>query len=147
MSEDPSNRALFPSLTFSLPSFSERPEHWSVISPSSVGKTTFLEVLRGHNICIPPTARSYPYLATEEVAAKDPHLRVPGRALQYVGFNGKSAALAGSGTREAYLSARYESRRESTDFSVLENFNCMEGRTGHDRFFGAPPAAHHAEIQ
>jgi len=118
--EDASSRALFSNLTFSLPSFPKRAQFWSIISPSSTGKTNFLEVLRGQHVCIPPTARSYPYLGTEEVAAKDPHLRIPGRALHYVGFNGKSAAPGGSGFRGAYLSARYESRRESTDFSLLD---------------------------
>ena len=118
--EDSSNRALFHNLTFSLPSFSETAQYWSIISPSSTGKTTFLEILRGQHICIPPTARTYPYLVTEDITAKDPHLRVPGRALQYVGFNAKSAAPGGSGIRGAYLSARYESRRESTDFSLLD---------------------------
>jgi len=126
VSEDASNHALFPNLSFSLPSFSEPTEYWSVISPSSIGKTSFLEVLRGQHVCIPPTARSYPYLATDQVAAKDPHLRGPGRALQYVGFNSKNIALGGSGTRGAYLSARYESRRESVDFSLLDY---LKGKT------------------
>ena len=120
VAEDASNRPLFLNLTFSLPSFSKTAQYWSVISPSSTGKTSFLEVLRGQHVCIPPTARSYPYLASEVVAVKDPHLRIPGRALQYVGFNSKSATAGGSGIRGAYLSARYESRRESTDFSLVD---------------------------
>jgi ATPase subunit of ABC transporter with duplicated ATPase domains len=120
VSEDASNHALFSNLNFTLPSFPKTAQYWAVVSPSSIGKTTFLEVLRGQHVCIPPTARSYPYLATEEVAAKDPRLRVPGRALQYVGFNSTSVALGGSGTRGAYLSARYESQRESVDFSLLD---------------------------
>ncbi|MCJ1250611.1 hypothetical protein MMC30_007839 [Trapelia coarctata] len=124
--EDASKQALFPNLTFSLPSFSEPFQYWSVISPYSTGKTNFLEVLCGQHACFPPTARSYPYLASEDIATKDPHLRVPGRALQYVGFNGKSVAHGGSGTRGAYLSARYESRRESTNFSVLDY---LKGKT------------------
>ncbi|MCJ1436494.1 hypothetical protein MMC27_005873 [Xylographa pallens] len=119
-SASPSNPPLFSGLTFSLPSFTEHPQCWSVISPSSTGKTTFLEVLQGQHICIPPNGRSFPYLSTDDVAAKDPHLRVPTRAIRYVGFNGTSSTAGGSGTRGAYLSARYESRREDTDFSLLD---------------------------
>ncbi|MCJ1283278.1 hypothetical protein MMC26_002606 [Xylographa opegraphella] len=125
-SANASNPPLFSGLTFSLPSFPKRPERWSIISPSSTGKTTFLEVLQGQHICIPPNGRSFPYLSTDDVAAKDPHLRVPTRAIQYVGFNGTSSTAASTGTRGAYLSARYESRREETDFSLLEH---LKGKT------------------
>ena len=118
--DNTANPALFPNLTFSIPSFSSEPHHWAVIGPSSSGKTAFLEILRGQHICIPPTARSFPYLSSDEIAAKDHHLRVPGRAIQYVGFNGKGAGAGGSSTQGAYLSARYESRREGTDFSLLD---------------------------
>jgi ATPase subunit of ABC transporter with duplicated ATPase domains len=117
---DTSNPPWFPNLSFSLPSSSRNPPHWSIISPSSVGKTTFLEVLQGQHLCFPPKARLYPYLSTEEVVAKDPQLRLPARALKYVGFSDKNMALGGAGTTGAYLSARYESRRESTDFSLLD---------------------------
>ena len=37
-----------------------------------------------------------------------------------MGFSGEGGGFGGSGTRGAYLSARYESRREGTDFSVLD---------------------------
>ncbi|MCJ1378591.1 hypothetical protein MMC17_001690 [Xylographa soralifera] len=125
-SSNASNPALFSGLSFSLPSFSDKPQCWSIISPSSSGKTTFLEVLQGQHICIPPNGRSFPYLSTDDVAAKDPHLRVPTRAIRYVGFNGTSSTAGSSGTRGAYLSARYESRREDTDFSLLDY---LEGKT------------------
>ena len=115
-----SNPPFFSGLTFSLPSFPARPQFWSVISPSSTAKTTFLEVLQGQHICIPPNGRSFPYLSTDDIATKDLHLRVPARAIRYVGFNGSSSTAGGSGTRGAYLSARYESRREDTDFSLLD---------------------------
>lgn len=114
------NAPLFPGLTFSLPSFASEPQHWSILGASGAGKTTFLEVLRGQHICLPPDARSYPYLSSDEIAAKDHRLRFPGRALKYVGFGGERGGLGGSGTRGAYLSARYESRREETDFSLLD---------------------------
>ncbi|MCJ1391581.1 hypothetical protein MMC18_004445 [Xylographa bjoerkii] len=119
-SENASSPPLFSGLTFSLPSFPERRQCWSIISPSSTGKTTFLEILQGQHICVPPNARSFPYLSTDDVAAKDPHLRVPTRAIRYVGFNDTSSTAGKSGTRGAYLSARYESRREDTDFSLLD---------------------------
>lgn len=51
---------------------------------------------------------------------KDHRLRIPGRAFQYVGFDGERGGLGGPGTRGAYLSARYESRREETDFLLLD---------------------------
>ncbi|KAI9821897.1 MAG: hypothetical protein M1827_002479 [Pycnora praestabilis] len=114
------NPPLFPGLLFDLPSFSSEPQHWSVLGPSSSGKTTFLEILRGQHFCNPPNGRSFPYLSTAAIESKDPRLRNPGRAIQYVGFSGEGGGLGGSGTRGAYLSARYESRREDTDFSLLD---------------------------
>lgn len=114
---DPTNPPLFPNLTFSIPSRNVDSQFWAVVGPSNAGKTTFLEVLRGLHLCFPPTARTYPYLATDEVAEKDPRLRYPRHAIQYVGFNAKERGLSGMGT---YMSARYESRREATDFSLLD---------------------------
>ncbi|KAK6075071.1 ABC transporter ATP-binding protein [Seiridium cupressi] len=109
------NPALFSNLDFSLPSATDPPTHWSVIGPSLSGKTTFLQLLRGQHLCFPPTARSFPYLSTEAVPHK---LRVPNRAIQYVGFSNEGPS-SGS-TAAAYLSARYESKREITDFSVRD---------------------------
>lgn len=117
---DPSNPPLFPNLNFSLPSFSNQPQHWSIVGPSLSGKTTLLEILRGHHLCFPHDARSFPYLSSEEIERKDRRLRVPGHAIQYVGFGGGTAGLTGSNIKGAYLSARYESRREETDFSLLD---------------------------
>lgn len=117
----PSNPAIFPNLTFEVPSSSPNPQHWAVIGPSSTGKTTFFEILRGQHLCFPPTARSFPYLSTPAIERKDHRLRVPSYAIQYVGFSGKyGGGLRSGSTTGAYLSARYESRREDTDFSVLD---------------------------
>ncbi|KIY01237.1 uncharacterized protein Z520_02789 [Fonsecaea multimorphosa CBS 102226] len=124
-----SNPALFPHLTFELPatvygkghSGERKDEHWAVISASD--GATFLEILRGSHICLPPNARSYPYLASSYIDdRKDHRLRVPSRAIQYVGFNSTKGQPAGGsgGVRGAYLSARYESRREETDWTVLQ---------------------------
>ncbi|KAL8896341.1 MAG: hypothetical protein Q9207_007752 [Kuettlingeria erythrocarpa] len=116
-----SNSPLFPNLTIELPSSTAKAEHWAVIGPSSAGKTTFFEILRGQHLCFPPTARSYPYLSSVEIERKDHRLRAPSRAIQYVGFAGKrGGGLRGGDTAGAYLSARYESRKEDTDFSVLD---------------------------
>lgn len=121
------NPPLFRDLNFALPAKpllrnddkkNGRQQHWAVIGASGV--TTFLEILRGAHLCIPPTARSFPYLASEEIAAKDRRLRTPSRAIQYVGFNAGGGQGLGAGIRGAYLSARYESRREDTDWSVLQ---------------------------
>lgn len=114
-----SNPPLFPKLDFVLPSDTSgrKLEHWAFIG--APGRTQLLEILRGQYISIPPDARSYPYLLTDEIAAKDPKLRFPGHAIQYVGFSGEGSQATG-GTRGAYLSARYESRREETDWTVRQ---------------------------
>lgn len=121
--ESASNHAMFPGLTWSLPS---RPlkkvkqQHWAVIGPSNAGKTTFFDIIRGQHLCIPPAARSFPYLSTKEVELEDPRYRNVLHAIQHVGFDGERGGAGRSGTRGAYLSARYESRREATDFSVMD---------------------------
>jgi ABC-type molybdenum transport system ATPase subunit/photorepair protein PhrA len=114
------NPPLFPGLHFTIPSFSEPKQHWSILSKNSAVRTTFLQILRGQHICLPPTARSYPYLATDDIANKDPRLRSPFHAIQYVGFDAERGTAGGSGLRGAYMSARYESRKEETDFSLRD---------------------------
>ena len=115
------NPPLFSQLSFELASSSaSRPQHWCVVGPSLSGKTTFLQVLRGRLLSDPPTARSYPYLSEDEVP---PRLRSPQKAVRYVGFDAEQNAGGlggGSVTASAYLSARYESRREITDFSLRD---------------------------
>jgi ABC-type molybdenum transport system ATPase subunit/photorepair protein PhrA len=111
------NPPLFPNLTFELPA--KRPQqHWAILGTSGV--TTLLEVLQGKYICTPPTARTFPYLSSDEIEKKDHRLRTPSRAIQYVGFNGGNTQRQNNGIRGAYLSARYESHREETDWSVLQ---------------------------
>ncbi|KAK2590472.1 hypothetical protein QQS21_011845 [Conoideocrella luteorostrata] len=115
------NPPLFNDLTFDLPSSSLQPHNWCVVGPSLSGKTTFLQVLRGRLLCEPPTSRAYPYLSGHDVPAR---LRSPQKAIRYVGFDAEATGGGGLGsavTTSAYLSARYESRREITDFS-LRNF-------------------------
>ncbi|KAL8841403.1 MAG: hypothetical protein Q9176_003283 [Flavoplaca citrina] len=117
----PTDPAIFPTLTFDLSSSSSKKQHWCVIGSSSAGKTTFFEILRGQHLCFPPTARSYPYLSSPEIDRKDHRLRSPFRAIQHVGFGGKhGGGLRAGNTTGAYMSARYESRREATDFTVLD---------------------------
>lgn len=107
------NPPFFSDLTFELASSATTPQNWCIVGPSLSGKTTFLQVLRGQHICLPPTARSFPFLAGDEV----PHrLRSPLRAIRYVGFDTEGASPGP--TTSAYLSARYESLRETTDFSL-----------------------------
>jgi ABC-type molybdenum transport system ATPase subunit/photorepair protein PhrA len=109
------NPPLFPNLTYTLPTSSNQEErqYWSVISPSSIARTTFLQILAGQHICIPPTARRYPALS-------DAHTTIH-HAIKYVGFDAeRGTGVSGTGVRGAYLSARYESRREETDFTVLD---------------------------
>ncbi|KAK6220247.1 ABC transporter [Colletotrichum tabaci] len=111
------NPPLFSDLSFELPSFAETKNHWCIIGPSLSGKTTLLQVLRGQHLAIPPTARAYPYLSTDKVPAR---LRSANRAIQYVGFDGEQGGALGGPTTSAYLAARYESRRENTDFSLRD---------------------------
>jgi ABC-type molybdenum transport system ATPase subunit/photorepair protein PhrA len=110
----------FPGLNFTLPAFSSPVEKWGVLSKSSTARTTFLQILRGQHICLPPTTRSYPYLSSDEIATKDQRLRSAHNAVQYVGFDAERGQSGGSGMRGAYLSARYESLREDTDFSLVD---------------------------
>jgi ABC-type molybdenum transport system ATPase subunit/photorepair protein PhrA len=108
------NPPLFPNLTFELPAKLPQ-QHWAILGTSGV--TTLLEILQGKHICVPPTARTFPYLSSAEIEKK---LRIPSRAIQYVGFNGGNTQGQNSGTRGAYLSARYESHREETDWTVMQ---------------------------
>ncbi|KAJ5747174.1 uncharacterized protein N7511_008870 [Penicillium nucicola] len=137
--EDPSsNPPLFPNLNFTLPSErtskedGESLQHWAVIGPSE--KTDFLHILRGQHICLPANARSNPYLLLGKVAAKDSRLRSVSNAIRYIGFNAEGEESLG-GSRGAYLSARYESYREDTDWTVDQylrgetSSNPMEGES------------------
>jgi ABC-type molybdenum transport system ATPase subunit/photorepair protein PhrA len=110
------NPALFNNLNFELPSQSKTPRNWCVVGPSLSGKTTFLQILRGQHLSFPPTARSFPYLSTDDVPYR---LKTPARAIQYVGFDTNGGGGLGPAT-STYLSARYESRREITDFSLRD---------------------------
>lgn len=113
------NPPLFPALEYTLPSgretdnaSSER-QYWAVISPSSVARTAFLQVLAGQHICIPPLHRRYPYLS--DIGTSPQH------AVKYVGFDAdRGSSVGGNNVRGAYLSARYESRREEEDYNVLD---------------------------
>lgn len=114
-----SNPPLFENLSFELASSASNTQHWCIIGPSSSGKTTFMQILRGRHIAIPPTARSYPYLDSEEIEKKDHSLRNVKRAIKYVGFDSEQRHGA-QAPQSAYLSARYESRREDTDWSLMD---------------------------
>ncbi|RMX88468.1 hypothetical protein D0869_01607 [Hortaea werneckii] len=109
-----SNPSLLRDLNFLLPSDTTgNIQKWSIISPSSLARTTFLQILAGQHICIPPHARTYPYLS--EISQSPQH------AIKYVGFDAeRESSVGGTSVRGAYLSARYESRREETDFSVRD---------------------------
>lgn len=108
-----SNPPLFPNLNFELPSSTVPNQHWAILSPSSDIRTAFLQVIRGQLLCFPPTARTYPYLLSPEETQNNPRLRFPESAIEYVGFDAERKAFGG-----AYLSARYESLKEETDFTL-----------------------------
>lgn len=114
---------MFSGLKWSLPSKAvgdEKQQHWAIVGPSNAGKTTFFDIIRGQHLCLPPTARSFPYLSTKEAETEGSQHRSVSRAIQHVGFSGERGGVGKSGTRGAYLSARYESRKEATDFSVMD---------------------------
>ena len=117
---DPANPPIFPRTTFVLPSSTSVQQYWAVIGPSNSGKTTFLEVLRGQHVCIPPTARSYPYLSDRNTVLRNHASRSPSNAIHYLGFVDQGGVLGSRGIKGAYMSARYESRKEETDFSVMD---------------------------
>ncbi|KAF2772897.1 P-loop containing nucleoside triphosphate hydrolase protein [Teratosphaeria nubilosa] len=121
-----SSSPIISNLSFSLPS-NGKGQTWAVISPSSIARTTFLQILAGQHICIPPQARTYPYLS--DISQSPQH------AIKYVGFDAERGNnVGGTSVRGAYLSARYESRREETDFSVLDYL------TGHTELNALEPA-------
>ncbi|KAL8382587.1 hypothetical protein RB595_006391 [Gaeumannomyces hyphopodioides] len=116
------NPPLFPNLKWTLfnspkENKKDKRPHWCVVGPSLSGKTTFLQILAGQHLCVPPSARSYPYLSTDDVPH---HLRTPSRAIQYVGFDTGSSGGGLGPVISTYMSARYESRREETDFSLRD---------------------------
>ncbi|KAK7926574.1 hypothetical protein PG985_003572 [Apiospora marii] len=115
------NPPLFKNLNFSIPSAVDPPTHWYVVGPSLSGKTTFLNLLRGRLFCDPPRARSFTYGQTrdDDKTGSRPS-RLPDQMIQYVGFNGGDTLGGGGPTAAAYLAARYESKREITDFSLRD---------------------------
>ncbi|KPI39001.1 putative ABC transporter ATP-binding protein [Cyphellophora attinorum] len=125
------NPPLFPNLNFQVPLIEEHQgqarwpprskEHWAVISAK--GGTALLEILRGAHFCEPLSARTFPYLTSDAVPEDHRTLRIPSRAIQYVGFNPGQGNALGAGIQGAYLSARYESRRltaEESDWTVRQ---------------------------
>lgn len=111
------NLAIFPETNYELPSGTgggtSSNQYWAIVSPSSLARTGFLKVLAGQYICIPPNARTYPYLSDLEKA--------PQHVVKYVGFDAERGGnVGGTNVRGAYLSARYESRREEGDFSLRD---------------------------
>ena len=117
-----SNHAMFPGLTWSFPAATgeSTQQHWAVIGSSTSGKTTFFEIIRGQHLCLPPAARSFPYLSTESLRREIPRYGDVQRAIQYLGFDEEKGGVGKSGARGAYVGARYESRREATDFPVVD---------------------------
>lgn len=132
--------AIFPHLDFSLPAndqASERRQYWSILSSSSLARTTFLQVLHGDFICVPPQARTFPYLSSPAIT--NTKSRITSNAIKYVGFDAERGGIGGTALKGAYLSARYESRKEETDWSVLDyltgntELNPSETKEGVDR--------------
>jgi ABC-type molybdenum transport system ATPase subunit/photorepair protein PhrA len=114
--ESASELKLYSGLSLSLPAaIAQRPpgSGLAILSTASTARTTLLKILAGQYICLPPGARTYPHLASIQ--------KSPQQAIQYVGFDAeRGSSVGGSDMRGSYLSARYESRREETDFSLRD---------------------------
>lgn len=117
-----SNPPLFQNISLEISASSSPQQNWAVVSPSSSTRSQFLHILRGQLFHFPPTSRTYPYLSFPELAKKDRRLRSPEHAIHYVGFHAERRPSSGE-----YLSARYESRVEATDFTVIQY---LQGVTG-----------------
>ena len=119
--------AIFPRLNFSLPA-NEQPtedkQYWSILSSSSLARTTFLQILHGDYICVPAQSRTFPYLSSPAVT--NTKSRITSNAIKYVGFDAERGGIGGTALKGAYLSARYESRKEEGDWSLL---NYLTGNT------------------
>ena len=135
------NPPIFPKLTFSLPPNLgvKAKQFWAVVSPASVARTTFLQVLNSQYLSIPPEARSFPFLSSAHI--KDAQSRTPDRAIKYVGFDAERGGFGGTSIKGAYLSARYEARKEETDWSLndylagnteLNPYETDEARVDHE---------------
>jgi ABC-type molybdenum transport system ATPase subunit/photorepair protein PhrA len=107
--------SIFQNVNFQLSSSSLNQEVWAVLGSTSEERYAFLQALRGDFIASPPSSRSYPFLAS--IPEEHARLRSPHQAIQYVGFDAERGAPS---LRGAYLSARYESRREETDFTLRD---------------------------
>lgn len=131
------NSPLFPGLTLSIPGAGNAnppqaivPYALGVTATSAKTTTAFLKVLAGRFFCDPATARSYPHLTD---TSKSPH-----SAIQYVGFDAeRGSGVGGNSLRGAYLSARYESRRDEGHFTVRDY---LQGNTELNSLerFGSP---------
>lgn len=113
---------IFSKLKFALDSSKETQERWAITSDGpSASRTRFLHVLQGKYTCLPPTGRVWPYLSADSFESfKQGNDREPSQAIRYVGFSNQPAGSGTAGTQGAYLGARYESRRENTDWSLLD---------------------------
>lgn len=121
------NTPIFPDLTFYLSNNNvnrKTKEHWAIVSPASLARTTFLQILNNQYISIPPTARSYPFLSSDGI--RNTQSRTPERAIKYVGFDAERGGIGGTSLKGAHLSARYEARKEETDWSLKDY---LEGNT------------------
>ncbi|KAI1336053.1 P-loop containing nucleoside triphosphate hydrolase protein [Xylariaceae sp. FL0016] len=95
----------------------EKEKHWYIVGPSLSGKTTLLNVLRGQLLTTEPMTRRFPSLSPNyPIKSLKGRRRSPREAIRYVGFGNDE--FGSNVTTSAYLSARYESKRENTDFSL-----------------------------
>ena len=117
------NPPIFPGLTFELPSDAGPKQRWAVLGQSTVNKSAFLHVLRTKYICLPPSARKYPFLSSLDAGHQR---RNPVKAIGYVGFSREGDILNKAELKGAYMSARYESGKGGSVISVR---NYLQGRT------------------
>jgi hypothetical protein len=63
--------------------------------------------------------RTFPFLQLREIEKQNPKLHYPEHAIEYVGFDVQRKQFGG-----AYLSARYESLKDDTDFTLQRYLTC-----------------------
>jgi ABC-type molybdenum transport system ATPase subunit/photorepair protein PhrA len=129
---------LFKDLSFSLGSFPRPAQSWAIVGSDAEVRTNLLEAIRGNLHCTPVNARSYPYLSTDELKSKDPRLRSLQNAIGFVGFDAERGPAT---LRGAYLSARYESHREETDFTLKDYLMGKTALNASEELTYKPPEA------
>ena len=114
------NPGHFPNLNLELPSNPRRKQNWALICQKSDLRNVFFNILRGYHHADPESARSYPFLHTENVALRNPKLNSPANALQLVSFVPTAAGSGSYGICGSYIGERFEGLGRKTGISLTD---------------------------